>query len=99
MGRRFSDLCQRHARSLLGSLIGEMRLVQIELSFNAAPHLVVQLAVAEKLVYPLALGDDQQQLDLVVQLRNLPVASASKLELFEPVALLCKQGLYDILRE
>jgi len=49
-------------------VVGHAGFAQVELSFNSAPRLVLQPALAIELIDPLPLGRDQQKLDLVVKL-------------------------------
>src|SRR5205085_1854338 len=70
--------------------IGDVRLAQIELALDPAPRLVFDLAVAEQIVDVLALGCDQLELDLIVQVGELAVLSplgASMLDMLEPVMM------------
>src|SRR5579883_2189605 len=60
--------------SCFRALVGEIGLAQVELALDAAPRLVLELAVAEEIVDLLPLPFDEQQLDLVVQLAQPPMA-------------------------
>jgi hypothetical protein len=48
-------------RSLLAALVGDIRLAQVELALDPAPHLVGELAAAIELIDPLPLGIDQRE--------------------------------------
>src|SRR5882672_6560325 len=68
----------------------KMRLAQVELAFDPAPRLVLELSGAKKLVDVLALRRDQQQLDLVVQLAVFPVGlirAARAADMLEPFSV------------
>src|SRR2546423_420291 len=90
--------------SLLRLLRGDMRLAQVELAFDPAPRLVLELAGSEKLVDVLAFGVDQEPLNVIVQLAVLSVAGAvvafiSVVDVPQPVPVLGAQRLNDIVRE
>ena len=79
-----------------------MRLAQIELALDPAPRLVLELAAAKQLVDVLPLGHDQLELDLVVELRELPVAVvaiAPMLDILEPLAVTRAQRVHELLRQ
>src|SRR5262249_47337665 len=77
-----------------------MRLAQIELTLDAAPRLVVELAVAKQVVDVLAFRGDQLELDIVVDVRELAVplcAVGPMVDVLEPVVVTGPERTHDVL--
>src|SRR5512144_850349 len=76
-------------------LFGKFGIAQVEFTLDAAARLVLQLAAAEEIVDPLALGVDQQALDLLVKVAvfsDHAVAGAVVLDVLQPVQVLGANG-------
>src|SRR5438552_1150345 len=87
---------------LLGTLIEQFRLPQIELPLDSPARNIGQDATSILLVDMPALGADQQKLDLVVQVAEVPVAVvkiAATLDVFQPMALTDPYRPKDCFRE
>ena len=77
-----------------------MGLAQIELAFDPASGLVLELAVSKERVDVLAFSRDQRQFDVVVQLIVLPVRgtpAARSVGMPEPVLMARPQRLDDVI--
>ena len=75
----------------LGGLVGEIGLAQIELTLDPPPRFVVEFAVAEHRIDGVTLGFDQQQFDLIVQVRDLAMLRIAIIlmnDVLEPVAMM-----------
>ena len=74
-----------------------MRFAQIELAFNPATRLVLQLTSAVKIVDQGPLGCNQQSLDFVMMFDELPMgAAAAMLELLETIAVVRTERLDNL---
>ena len=93
---------ERRGLILLGAVVGDLRLAQIELALDPAPCLVREIAGTKKVVDPRALGLDQLELDLVMKLGELSVAFVSVavvIRVPQPVTQVRTQRSHRVIRE
>lgn len=79
-----------------------MRLAHVELPLDAAPRVVIQLAVAEEIIDPFALGGNEQTFDLVVKLTVLFAGAVARTPIFDmlqAILVLSARHVDDIGRE